>query len=711
MRIKQSQLFLAFLTLFIAAGTVLAQKTIYPDTKRVDHFDEYFGEKVHDPYRWLEDDARESEDVAAWVDAQNKVTFDYLNSIPQRGAIKERLTELWNYEKRSAPFIAGDRYYFMKNDGLQNQDVVYTMKSLNDKPRILFDPNKWSEDGTNALGGMAFSDDGKYVAYGTAERGSDWRTWHVRNIETGEDLADKLKWVKFSTPAWTKDGKGFFYGRYAPPKEGTAFVNVNEFQKLYYHRIDTEQSEDVLVYEKQDKPKWGFGPDVTEDGRYLVVTIWKGTGDKYRVMYKDLNEPFSMMRDLINEFDNEYTFLANDGPVFFFRTDLNAPRKRVIAIDTRSPERENWQEIISESDDTLTGVSLVGDMFIASYLQDAKSAVRLFDIQGKYLRDIKLPGIGSSYGFGGERKHTETFYSFSSFAIPPSTYRYDLRTGKSTLLNRAKVDMNPSDYVTTQEFYTSKDGTSVPMFITHKKGIKLDGTNPTLLYAYGGFNISITPHFSITRLAWMDMGGIYAVANIRGGGEYGEKWHEAGTKLNKQNVFDDFIAAAEWLIDNKYTNPSKLAIQGGSNGGLLVGACMTQRPDLYGACLPAVGVMDMLRFHKFTIGWAWVDDYGSSDDPEQFKALRAYSPYHNLTPSVAYPPTLITTADFDDRVVPGHSFKFASALQYAQAGDSPVLIRIETKAGHGAGKPTAKRIEEAADLWAFLVKSLDMDVD
>ncbi|MEE8155085.1 MAG: prolyl oligopeptidase family serine peptidase [Phycisphaerales bacterium] len=709
MRTKFQQLTVAFLAVFVAASTLLGQQTTYPATKRVDHYDNYHGEQVHDPYRWLEDDARESEAVAEWVEAQNKVTFGYLESIPQRAAIKQRLTTLWNYERYSAPFKAGGRYYFTKNDGLQNQSVVYRMETLDDEPSVLFDPNTWSADGTVALGGMAFSDDGKYVAYAIAEGGSDWRTWHVRHIASGEDLSDELKWVKFASPAWTNDGRGFFYSRYNEPRDGAAFQDVNELQKLYYHRVGTPQSDDVLVYQRPQEPKWGFGPQVTEDGRYLVVTIWKGTGDKYRVMYKDLNEPYGMLIDLIDTFEAEYTFLGNDGSVFYFRTDLDASRRRVIAIDIRKPAQANWREIIAESDDTLTAVSLVGNLFVASYLQDAKSAVRVFDMNGDHLRDVQLPGIGSAGGFGGKRSETETFYSFSSFATPPSIYHYDLLTGESTLLNRAQVDMDPNAYVTQQVFYFSKDGTRVPMFITHKKGIKLDGSNPTLLYAYGGFNIPITPRFSITRLAWMEMGGVYAVANLRGGGEYGEEWHQAGAKLNKQNVFDDFIAAAEWLIDNDYTNREKLAIQGGSNGGLLIGACMTQRPELFGACLPAVGVMDMLRFDKFTIGWAWVDDYGSSDDPEQFKALRAYSPYHNLTPSTVYPPTLITTADFDDRVVPGHSFKFAAALQYAQAGDAPVLIRIETRAGHGGGKPTTKRIEEAADLWAFLVKSLDME--
>ena len=711
MRRTSKHVALAFVAVLVTSGTLLGQQTTYPATKRVDHYDEYHGEQVHDPYRWLENDARESEDVAAWVEAQNEVTFDYLKSIPQRETIKQRLTELWNYERYSPPFKAGGRYYYTKNDGLQNQSVVYMMDALGDESKVLFDPNTWSVDGTIALGGMSFSDDGKYVAYAIAEGGSDWRTWRVRHIASGEDLSDELKWIKFASPSWTIDGRGFFYSRYNEPREGATFQAVNKLQRLFYHRVGTPQSDDVLVYQRPEEPKWGFGPQVTEDGRYLVITIWKGTGDKYRVMYKDLNEPYGMLIDLIDTFESEYTFIGNEGPVFYFRTDLEAPRRRVIGIDIRKPEPAHWREIIAQSDDTLNSVSLVGNLFVVSYLQDAKTAVRVFDMNGKHLRDVRLPGIGSAGGFGGKRTDTETFYSFSSFASPPSIYRYDLLTGQSTLLNRAQVDMDTSAYVTKQVFYFSKDGTRVPMFITHKKGITLDGSNPTLLYAYGGFNIPITPRFSITRLAWMEMGGVYAVANLRGGGEYGKEWHQAGTKLNKQNVFDDFIAAAEWLIDNDYTNRDKLAIQGGSNGGLLIGACMTQRPELFGACLPAVGVMDMLRFHQFTIGWAWVDDYGSSDDPEQFEALRAYSPYHNLTPSTVYPPTLITTADFDDRVVPGHSFKFAAALQYAQAGDAPVLIRIETRAGHGGGKPTTKRIEEAADQWAFLVKTLDMDVD
>ena len=707
-------LFVSTLSAALLTGSIVfapPSKSSYPETKRVDHFDEYHGERVPDPYRWLEDDARDSEDVQAWIDAQNKVTFSYLKSIPERPQIESRLTELWNYEKFGTPFKVGGRYYMSKNDGLQNQNVMYRFESLDEEPVVLFDPNTWSDDGTVALAGMAFSEDGKYVAYGVAEAGSDWRTWKIREIESGRDLDDRIRWVKFSGAEWTPDGRGFFYGRYDDPGDaGGEFLNVNKFQKLYYHRIGTDQSEDVLVYQRRDEPDWMFGAEVTEDGRYLIISVSKGTDDKSRLLVKDLHEPYGLPVDLIDEFEAAYNFIDNDGPVFYFRTTLKSPRGRIIAIDLRQPEKANWTELVAESKDVLRFAGSVGNMLVLNYLHDAVTAVRLHDFTGRFIREVEFPGIGSAGGFGGKRSHTETFYSFSSFAVPPSIYHYDMITGESSLLVRADVDFNPDDYITRQIKFSSKDGTVVPMFITHKKGIKLDGNNPTLLYGYGGFNISITPRFSVTRLAWMEMGGVFAQANMRGGGEYGEDWHKAGTKLQKQNVFDDFIAAAEWLINNDYTQPSKLAIQGGSNGGLLVGACMTQRPELFGACLPAVGVMDMLRFHKFTIGWAWTDDYGSSDNPEEFKALRAYSPYHNLTPGVKYPATMVTTADHDDRVVPGHSFKFAAALQYAQSSNAPTLIRIETRAGHGAGTPTSKRIEQAADAWAFLVDNLGMKV-
>ncbi|MCL4109879.1 UNVERIFIED_CONTAM: hypothetical protein GTU68_003247 [Idotea baltica] len=530
------------------------------------------------------------------------------------------------------------------------------------------------------------------------------------DVDTRKVLDDELKWVKFSGVAWTKDNRGFFYGRYAEPSEGKAFQATNLNQKVYYHRIGTSQASDVLVYERPDHPDWGFQLDVSEDGRYLVITVWKGTDDKYQVYFRDLQEPYAAPVALIDDFSNEYSFIGNDGPTFFFKTNLDATLGRVVAIDSRQGTAAEKIEVVPESKETLRGVGIVANMFVASYLKDAKTQVKLFDLHGKFVREVKFPGIGTASGFGGKQTDTETFYLFSSFATPPSIHRYDMITGESTLFRQAKVDFIPNEYEVKQIFYSSKDGTKVPMFVAHKKGLQLNGENPTLLYGYGGFNIPLTPGFSISRLAWMELGGVLAVANLRGGGEYGETWHKAGTKLQKQNVFDDFIAAAEWLIAEKYTRSSRLAIQGGSNGGLLVGACLTQRPDLYGACLPAVGVMDMLRFHQFTAGRFWVDDYGSIEDPEQFKVLHSYSPYHNLKPGTKYPPTLVTTADTDDRVVPGHSFKFAAALQKAQAGTAPSLIRIETKAGHGSGKPTSKIIEEAADLWAFLLKNLDFDL-
>jgi prolyl oligopeptidase len=706
---------LAWVILMLLSTTAAAfaqQKPLdYPRTKRILHNDVYHGTKVPDPYRWLEDDVRESKDVKAWVAAQNKVTFAYLKQIPQRRSIEKRLTELWNFERFGAPRKHGNQYFFTKNDGLQNQSVLYSLKSLDAKPRVLIDPNTWSKDGTVALSGTSFSDDGRHLAYGIQDGGSDWRTWKVLNVATRKPLDDELKWVKFSAVSWTKDGKGFFYSRYPEPKKGAKFQSLNLNQKLMYHRIGTPQSEDTLVYERPDHPRWGFSNAVSDDGKYLVITVWKGTDDKYRVTYKDIQKPDAKPVDLIDNFKHEFTFLGNDGPLFYFKTDVNAPRRRVIAIDIKKPDRKHWKEIIPHAKDTLSDVDLVGNQFFAKYLKDAATQVKIYRTDGKFVREVKLDGIGTATGFSGERKDTETFYSFYSFATPPSVYRYDLKTGKSTLFRQPKVAFDPKDFVVEQVFYKSKDGTRVPMFLSWKKGMKRNGNNPTLLYGYGGFNIPMTPRFSVSRLQWMELGGVYAQANLRGGGEYGEEWHKAGTKLHKQNVFDDFIAAAEWLIANKYTNSKKLAIQGGSNGGLLVGAAMTQRPELFGAALPAVGVMDMLRFHKFTAGRFWVDDYGSADNPKEFKALYKYSPYHNLKPGTKYPPTLITTADTDDRVVPGHSFKFAARLQECHTGPNPVLIRIETRAGHGSGKPTAMQIEEIADQWAFLVRVLGVKVE
>jgi prolyl oligopeptidase len=696
--------------LLVTSAASEAQKLAYPASKTVDHVDTYHGAEVKDPYRWLEDDVRTSDAVRGWVEAQNAVTMPYLAAIPEREQIEQRLTELWNFEKYGAPFKAGGRYYYQRNDGLQNQSVVWMQTSMVAQPEILLDPNSWSTDGTVALTGLSFSDDGRYVAFARSEAGSDWQSWRVMEIATRNLLADEIRWAKFTSAAWTPDGKGFFYGRFDEPKPGEEFQSLNLNQKLYYHRIGTPQSEDVLVYARPDQPEWGFSPTVTDDGRYLVVTIWRSSANRFRVYFKDLAEPYGTLRPLVDEFENDYTFVGNDGPVFYFFTDREAPRGRIIAMDTRNPAPAAWREVIPQSEATLSGAAYLGNLFIAQYLKDAYSQVAVFTPDGKHVRNVDLPGIGTASGFAGKQTDTETFYLFSSFATPPSIYRYDVQTGESSLIRQAKVAFEPSDYEVKQVFYTSKDGTRVPMFVSHKKGLVLDGNNPTLLYGYGGFNIPLTPGFSVGKLAWMELGGVYAVANLRGGGEYGSEWHQAGTKLRKQNVFDDFIAAGEWLIANQYTNPKKLAIQGGSNGGLLVGAVLNQRPDLFGAALPAVGVMDMLRFHKFTAGRYWTEDYGSAENPQEFAALLAYSPYHNVKPGTKYPATMVITADTDDRVVPGHSFKYAAALQAAQAGEAPVLIRIETRAGHGAGKPTAKQIESVADEWAFLVKNLGMSL-
>ncbi|AUT01199.1 S9 family peptidase [Nostoc sp. CENA543] len=681
---------------------------IYPDTQKIDQIDDYHGTSVADPYRWLEDP--DSEATKSWVEAQNQITFAYLEKITARDQIKQRLTKLWDYEKYGIPFKEGENYFYFKNDGLQNQSVLYTLKSLNGEPKVLLDPNKLSQDGTVALSGWDISDHGKLLAYGISTSGSDWQQWQVRDIETGEDLPDQIKWIKFSGVSWTKDHQGFFYSRYDEPQEQTKLADINYFHKLYYHRLGTPQSEDILIYHRPDQKEWGFYGEVTEDGKYLIISVWLGTDSRNLVFYKDLNDKNGEIVELIHQLEANYSFINNDDSLFYFRTNLDASRCRLIAIDINKPTQELWQEIIPEATATLKQVRMLNNQFVADYLTDAHSQIKIFATNGTLIQEVELPGLGAVGGFGGKRDATETFYSFTSFTTPGNIYHYDMVTGKSEIFKQPSVDFHPEDYETKQVFYESKDGTSIPMFITHKKGIALDGNNPTYLYAYGGFRISLTPNFNVSMLVWMDMGGVYAMPNLRGGGEYGEEWHQAGMKEKKQNVFDDFIAAAEWLIDHNYTKPGKLAIAGGSNGGLLVGACMTQRPDLFGAVLPAVGVMDMLRFHKFTIGWAWTSEYGSPDSPEDFPILYAYSPLHNLKSGTSYPATLITTADHDDRVVPAHSFKFAAALQAVQAGEAPTLIRIETKAGHGAGKPTTKIIEEAADKWAFLVKVLDISV-
>jgi prolyl oligopeptidase len=670
---------------------------------KIDHVDNYHGTEVADPYRWLEDP--DSDETKAWVAAQNKVTFDYLAKIPQRAAIESRLTQLWDYERYSLPVKKGGRYFYTRNDGLKNQSVLYVADSIHSAPRELLDPNKLSADGTIALAGWSVSDDGKRLAYSLASAGSDWNEWKVLDVDTGKTLSDHLKWVKFSGASWSHDNGGFYYSRYDEP-EGKQFTKANYYQKLFYHKLGEPQTSDQLVYNRDDEKEWGFHGHVTDDGRYLLIVVWKGSEPKNQIFYKDLQSPDAPVVELIAGFNADYDFIDNDGATFWFSTDHGAPQRRIIAVDLAKPDREAWRTLVPEDKATLVGVTRVGDSLVADYLQDAHSAVKVFDLKGNFRREVPLPAIGSAGGFRGERGDNETFYSFTNYTTPGTIYRYDVASGQSSIFRQPKLKFNPDDYESQQVFYSSKDGTRVPMTIVHRRGLKLDGNNPTVLYAYGGFNISMTPGFSVSTLAWLERGGVYAVPNLRGGGEYGREWHEAGQKHRKQNVFDDFIAAAQWLIDNKYTRSEKLAIRGGSNGGLLVGAAMTQRPELFAAAVPAVGVMDMLRYHKFTIGWAWVAEFGSADDPEHFPNLLKYSPLHNLKPGTRYPATMIVTGDHDDRVVPAHSFKYAATLQAAHAGDTPALIRIETRAGHGAGKPTAKLIAEAADVMAFLVKEL-----
>ncbi len=701
------------LFLLLAMSTLSAAVLVYPTTRKDDVVDDYHGTKIADPFRWLEDD--NSAETKAWVAAQNKVTFAYLDAIPQRVKLRERLTKLWNYERFSAPFERGGRFFYSHNTGLQNQSVYYVTDALDQPGRILLDPNTLSKDGTVSLTESTPSEDGKRLVYGTSSGGSDWQEFRVRDVATGKDLDDVVRWVKFSNASWAKDGSGFFYSRFDEPKEGDALKGKNEFQKLYFHKVGTPQSADALIYERKDHADWGFSAGVTDDGHYLVIHVSQGTNPKNRTFYKDLTLPDAKVVELLNDFDADYGFLDNDGPVFFFRTDLDAPRYRVIAIDTRKPERANWRELVPQTADKLEVVGFVGGKVYCEYLKDARSEVKVYRLQHGDSPTLiaegalALPGIGSVGGFGGRAKDTHTFFSYTDFTEPGAIYRLDIEKGASSVWRKPAVDFDSAAYETKQVFFTSKDGTRIPMFITHKKGLVLDGNTPTILYGYGGFNIPMTPGFSVSRAVWLEMGGVYAVANLRGGGEYGAEWHTAGTKLRKQNVFDDFIGAAEWLVSNKYTVPAKLAIQGGSNGGLLVGACMTQRPDLFGAALPAVGVMDMLRFHKFTIGWAWKSDYGSSEDPAEFSALLAYSPLHTLKPGTRYPATMVTTADHDDRVVPAHSFKFAARLQECQAKDGPpVLIRIETSAGHGAGTALNKVIEQSSDQVGFLMKTFGM---
>jgi len=695
----------------VAVTAAGAQALAYPPARKGDQVDDYHGIKVADPYRWLEDvDAPETRD---WIEAENRLTAAYLSRIPARETIRRRLTALWDYPRYGAPFHKVGRYFFLKNDGLQNQAVLYTQASLGADPEVLLDPNVLAADGTVALSSLAPSEDGRLLAYGTQVSGSDWEEFRVRDVATARDLSDRLRWIKFSGASWTHDGGGFFYSRYPEPAGGDPLLAVNRFQKLYYHRLGGDQDTDELVYERPDQPDWGINGAVTDDGRYLILSVWLGTDRRNRVYYLDLQAAgrprvHGEVIRLLDDFDASYAFVGNDGPVFYFLTDYGAPRKRVIAIDTRHPERGAWRQVVPQGEDVIESALLIHDTFVLNYLHDAHSRLRLFALDGRAGPEVLLPTLGTVSDISGERGDAEMFYAFTSFLYPTTIFRYDFARGTATVFKAPTIAFDPSAYETEQVFYHSKDGTRVSLFLTHRRGMRRDGSNPTYLYGYGGFNISLTPAFSPAVLVWLELGGVYAVANLRGGGEYGEEWHQAGMHEKKQNVFDDFIAAAEYLIGERYTSPAKLAIGGGSNGGLLVGAAITQRPELFGAALPVVGVMDMLRFHKFTIGWAWVTEYGSADSSAQFPTLYAYSPLHRIKPGTPYPATLVTTADYDDRVVPGHSFKFTAALQAAQAGPRPVLIEIETKAGHGAGKPTSKLIEEQADRWAFLVQNLEM---
>ena len=680
----------------------------YPETPTVEQTDNFHGTEVADPYRWLEEDVRESDDVRGWVEEQNEVTFAYLATIDERAAIERRMTELWDYERYYLPQKAGDRYFYRYNDGLQNQEVVLTQTDLAAEPELLIDPNLWSDDGTVALAAYYPSPDGSHVAYLVQDGGSDWRAANILDVASGEVLDERLEWLKFTALSWAGDGSGFYYSRYPATSDEDKFQSLNKNMAVYFHTLGTDQSDDRLVYAIPEQPDWGPRATVTDDGAHLVITISIGTDSRYQIAYQDLRVADSVPTTLIEGFDYDYTLVGNVGDELYFRTNNGAPRNRLIAINPATPEPQYWREVLPMGDDVLDVVTLVGGHIVTQYMQDAWSVVTVMDLDGNRVRSVDLPGIGTASGFYGRFDDPETFFSYTSFNSPGVVNRFDVATGEVSEFRSPDVAFEPDDYIVEQVFYRSKDGTRVPMFITHHKDIEIDGQRPTLLYGYGGFNISLQPAFNVTRLAWMEMGGVYAVANLRGGGEYGREWHKAGTKLNKQNVFDDFIAAGEYLIENDYTNPDKLAIFGGSNGGLLVGAVTNQRPELFAAAIPAVGVMDMLRFHRFTAGRFWTDDYGSAENADEFAALYAYSPYHNVKAGTEYPAILITTADTDDRVVPGHSFKYAAAIQEAQGGDKPVLIRVETRAGHGAGVPTEKVIEDYADRWAFLLRNLDM---
>jgi len=696
-------------TLILACGMITAnifgQKTkiIYPMTKKDNTVDTYFGVKVSDPYRWLENDT--TKETATWVKAQNKVTSTYLAKIPFRNKLKERLTNLANYEKIGAPFKKNGKYYFYKNDGLQNQSVLYVQNSLDSQPEVFLDPNKLSEDGTVALTGISFSKDGKYFAYTVSRSGSDWREIYVMDIATRKLLNDHIQWAKFTGAAW--QGDGFYYSAYDAPIAGKEFSNINENHKIYFHKIGEPQSKDVLIYQNPKYPKRFYSASVSEDQRVLFI-FESGEGRGNALFMKDLTKVDAPIEQLASDFNYEYTPIEVIGSQMFFSTNFGAPKGKVMVANIDSPNLRNWKDLVPESASVLSGAEVIGGKLMLTYDKDASNHAFAYNTEGKLLYEVKLPSLGS-VGFSGDKDDNIAFYSFTSFTFPGAVYKYNVNTNESTLYCAPKVDFNPEEFVTEQVFYPSKDGTKIPMFLTYKKGLKRDESNPVYLYGYGGFNISLNPGFSTYRIPFLENGGVYAQVNLRGGGEYGEEWHLAGTKMKKQNVFDDFISAAEYLIEKKYTNKQRIAIVGGSNGGLLIGACVNQRPDLFKVAIPEVGVMDMLRYHKFTIGWNWASDYGTSEDSkEMFEYLRAYSPLHTFKKGNTYPATLVTTADHDDRVVPAHSFKYAATLQASSNGKNPTLIRIDSKAGHGSGKPISKVIDEQADIYSFIMFNMDM---
>ena len=698
----RKQLLMTMATVLLSTGAS-AQALQYPKAAKDGTVDEYFGTKVADPYRWLEDDT--SAETAAWVEAENKVTNAYLKKIPFRQKLLKRLTEVSNYEKLTAPRKHHGRWYFYKNDGLQNQYVLYVMDRLDSEPRVFLDPNQLSQDGTVALKGVYFSHNGKYAAYAVSRSGSDWQEFYVIDLKTGLLTQDHIEWAKFSGAAW--QGDGFYYSAYDAPTQGKEFSNVNEGMKIYYHKIGTPQTEDVLFYQNPTQPKRFYDVSVNEE-ETMMFLYEDGAGAGNTLFVRDLRKPNSQFIQMTSDMDYRYTPIHTEGDRIYLFTNYGAPRNRIMTADINRPGIGDWQELIAEGTNVLNGADVINHQLILTYSQDASDHAYQYSLDGKMLREIKLPSVGS-VGFTGDKKDVECFYTFTSFTVPGTIYRYDMTTGESTLYAKPNVRFRQDDYQTEQVFFQSKDGTRIPMFLTYKKGLKRNGKNPVYLYGYGGFNIALVPSFSATRIPFLEQGGIYAQVTLRGGSEYGEEWHQAGTKMRKQNVFDDFIAAAEWLISEGYTTSDLLAIVGGSNGGLLVGACMTQRPDLYRVAIPQVGVMDMLRYHKFTIGWNWAPDYGTSEDSkEMFQYLRGYSPLHNLKPGISYPATLVTTADHDDRVVPAHSFKFAATLQECNAGPNPTIIRIDTKAGHGGGKPLAKVLEEQADIYGFIMQNLGM---